>query len=104
MILKSHCWADVINKAVWKNLKVPCAFSYKVARVTPGGAVYLRISGSCNECHGKIKLILEDQPDEADEVVQFLCELHNVQNDFPHVGKRRMYQRLSQAGTLGPDG
>lgn len=44
-------WTDVIQKACWEKSKLPCAYSFKRAKIFDHEkSVYLKIVGKCNEC------------------------------------------------------
>lgn len=49
-------WTDVIQKACWEKSKLPCAFSFKRAKVFDcNNSVYLKIVGKCKECGATFK-------------------------------------------------
>lgn len=49
-------WTDVIQKACWEKSKLPCAYSFKRAKIFDReNRVYLEIVGKCKECGATFK-------------------------------------------------
>lgn len=56
-------WTDVIAAELWKALKLPCCFAFKVAKLNDSaGEIFLRIHGRCSECFAIINAYSMDKP------------------------------------------
>lgn len=44
-------WTDVIYYEIWKQLKIPCSYSFKSGKINSRpGEIFLKIRGRCTEC------------------------------------------------------
>ncbi|EFN72423.1 120.7 kDa protein in NOF-FB transposable element, partial [Camponotus floridanus] len=54
--------SDIIYDHIWNQLKFPCAFNFKNAKVNRTlGEIFLQIKGKCSECHIEINIYGTDE-------------------------------------------
>ncbi|KAL5237442.1 hypothetical protein ACI65C_004852 [Semiaphis heraclei] len=63
-VLEPYQWTNVIHKHFHAHCGIPCAISYKRAKVHPGGNIYLKIVGNCSSCDSRFTGEIENEPSE----------------------------------------
>ncbi len=94
-ILKPGIWTHVINHHIWQEVKSPCTFTFKRAKVYPSATEkYIEIRGKCKECHGHIHIKCDREP-EMNSPMMLKCFIKNT-DDSLHTGcsKRPMSGNL----------
>ncbi len=94
-ILKPGIWTHVINHHIWQEVKSPCTFAFKRAKVYPSATEkYIEIRGKCKECHGHIHIKCDREP-EMNSPMMLKCFIKNT-DDSLHTGcsKRPMSGNL----------
>ncbi len=94
-ILKPGIWTHVINHHIWQEVKSPCTFAFKRAKVYPSATEkYIEIRGKCKECHGHIHIKCDREP-EMNSPMMLKCFIKNT-DDSLHTGcsKRLMSGNL----------
>lgn len=89
-------WTDVIQKACWDKNKLPCAYSFKRAKVLDcGDGIYLQIIGKCNECGARFKghCLKKPIPGHGIKIAVKTLDTRGV----PHVKKRMLKGSERQA-------
>ena len=81
-------WTDLVRKALWKEKKLPCAYSFK-RHIIDDPEEYLAMYGSCTSCKTDIKITLSDKPDESLEPVSFQVSTMDCTH-IPHSKKVRL--------------
>lgn len=61
-VLTPYVWSNIIQKHFFLHSKLPCALTFKKARVTVTGKVFIRIHGRCADCRSSFEGIVEDIP------------------------------------------
>ncbi len=93
--MKPGIWTHVINHHIWQEVKCPCTFAFKRAKVYPSVTdKYIVIRGNCKECRGHIHIKCDKKP-EINSTMMFRCSLKNT-DDSLHIGcsKRAMSGNL----------
>jgi hypothetical protein len=77
-------WADIIRKAIWDQVHIPCPFIFKKATISDSEhCPYLQIRGICKECNVKILAHTALKPREGSEIT-LQIRTDNTQ-DIPHI-------------------
>jgi len=59
-------WTNVIYNEIWKQLKIPCCYSFKSGKVNPE-EIFLKIKGKCPECSALFNAYsMHESDDETD--------------------------------------
>jgi len=74
MSLQPGKWTHVFADKIWQQTKLPCAFSFKRAKVfiNSNAKCYAKFKGTCNECGAQLVGILNNKPAKKSDVV-FHC-------------------------------
>lgn len=79
-------WTDRVYDILWDNLKLPCPFAFKNAKINRNpGEIFLSIKGSCHECGALIHIYCTEVPDAHDPV--FHISTHDSRG-IAHTKKR----------------
>jgi len=79
-------WSDIIYDHIWNQLKLPCAFNFKNAKVNRTlGEIFLQIKGKCSECHTEINIYGTDEP--TSEGIRLQISTYDTR-DVTHAKKR----------------
>jgi len=71
MSLQPGKWTHVFADKIWQQTKLPCAFSFKSAKVfaDSDAKCYAKFKGTCNECGAQLVSILYNKPAKKSNVV-----------------------------------
>jgi len=62
-------WTNVIYNEIWKQLKIPCCYSFKSAKVNRNpGEIFLKIKGKCPECSALFNAYSMHEPDDENDM------------------------------------
>lgn len=88
LTLQRKAWTNILFAAVYKETKLPCAFSFKRAKITES-SIYLQITGSCNECGSEFYGCIVNEP--APQLdVRIECEVSHFDSSYQHCKKRQL--------------
>lgn len=87
--LRKNVWTHIISKNIWAQLKIPCPFVFKRAKILEDQSRYdnyCTFKGRCNECSNEVRGYIKHKPedDSAVTVQLFLRDTKNI----PHQTKR----------------
>lgn len=87
-------WTDVLYDAIWEQLRLPCAYTFKKGSVPENpGAPYLKITAACYECHSSFVAHTVFKPnDVAEGIILQVCTSDTC--GIRHVKKRRLASEL----------
>jgi len=91
-ILEQYQWTNVIHKHFHAHFGIPCAISYKSAKVHPGGSMYLKIVGNCSSCESRFTGEIEKEPGENALIVNS-CKYQGMYKECKGKNKRRLIGR-----------
>lgn len=79
-------WTDIIAKLCYEKSKIPCAYSFKRAKITAG--IWLKIFGTCKECKSTFKghCLSEPKPNTGISIAVSVADTRCI----PHVEKRHL--------------
>lgn len=97
VLLQSGKWTHVFAAKIWEQKKIPCAFTFKYAKVfkSSDAKYYARFTAVCTECKAKLSGHLLHKPKKHADVI-FECRLKNYQSTFWHKKKRQLKGHLRQ--------
>lgn len=97
MTLQAGKWTNVFADKIWQQIKLPCAFSFKRAKVycNSDAKCYVKFKGMCNECGAQLVDILYNKPLKKSDVV-FDCKLAGFRTDIIHKKKRQLKGSLRE--------
>lgn len=80
-------WTDIIAKLCYEKSKIPCAYSFKRAKITADG-VWLKIFGSCKECKSTFKghCLSKPKPNTGISIAVSVADTRCI----PHMEKRHL--------------
>lgn len=95
--LQSGKWTDVFAEKIWQQTKLPCAISFKRAKIFTNTAAKCcaQFTGKCKECNAYLVGILHSKPKKASDVV-FRCTLTGFSSDITHKKKRQLRDPLRE--------
>lgn len=72
-------WTDVIYYEIWKQLKIPCFYSFKSGKInsTPGEIV-LKIRGRCTVCGALFNAYSMQNPKNADAKIKIYISTYDT--------------------------
>lgn len=62
LVLKQFEWSNVIQEHFFLHTSLPCAISFKKARVSEFGQKFVTINGKCKECYSIIEGYIKEVP------------------------------------------
>lgn len=81
-------WTNIIYEHIWKQLKIPCAFHFKNAKISHiPGDIFLKIKGRCSECNTEINIYSTNEP--TAEGIHLYISTYDTR-DIIHVKKRQL--------------
>lgn len=80
-------WTDLLSRVIFKTTKLPCAYTFKYAKVFPEG-IYLKIHGICNECETYINGHCIEKPTPGTGITITIETLNTC--GIPHDKKRAL--------------
>jgi len=81
-------WTDIIYEHIWKEIKIPCAFHFKNAKISRiPGDIFLKIKGKCSECNTEINIYSITEP--AAEGIYLHVSTYDTR-DIVHTKKRQL--------------
>jgi len=97
ILLQPGKWTHIFAAKIWEQKKIPCAFTFKYAKVfkSNDSKHYVRFTGLCTECKAKLSGHLWQKPKQNADVV-FECKLKNFLPEFLHKKKRQLKGHLRQ--------
>lgn len=91
-VLEPYQWTNVIHKHFHAHCGIPCAISYKRAKVHPGGNIYLKIVGNCSSCDSRFTGEIENEPSE-NALIVISCKYQGMYKECKGKNKRRLIGR-----------
>jgi len=83
-------WTDVIYNEIWKQLKIPCYYAFKSARINRNpGEVFLKIKGKCPECGAFFNAYSMHEPNDEDINIKIHISSYDT-TDIIHKKKRQL--------------
>lgn len=83
-------WTDVIYNEIWTQLKLPCCFAFKSAKINCNpGDIFLKIKGRCSECGALFNAYSMEQPDNAKAKMAVHVSTYDTR-DIMHTKKRHL--------------
>jgi len=97
ILLQPGKWTHIFAAKIWEQKKIPCAFTFKYAKVfkSNDSKHYVRFTGSCTKCKVKLSRHLWQKPKQNADVV-FECKLKNFQSGLLHKKKCQLKGYLRQ--------
>lgn len=96
-------WTHIFAEKIWHQTKLPCAFSFKRAKVylNSDAKCYTRFKGTCNECGAQLIGLLYNKPIKGSDAV-FECSLAGFSTEVVRKKKRQLkgFLREKIANTL----
>lgn len=97
-------WTDLIAAKVWKESRIPCAWSFKRVKGTIGKKrknELIKIRGKCKEFDAKIICLIENYLSKNSDIISKVV-IKNYQFDYIHTGRRHLTGnwRLAVASNL----
>lgn len=91
MALQPGKWTHIFADKIWQQVKLPCAFTFKRAKVytNSDAKCYARFKGMCNECGAQLVGLLYNKPIKGNDVV-FDCTLVDFSSEVVHKNKRQL--------------
>lgn len=89
-------WTDMIYSEIWKQLKLPCCYSFKSGKInTTLGEVFFKIRGECTECGAVLNAYSMQKP----ENVEAKIENHISTSDTRGIAhnKKRQLRKLERS-------
>lgn len=81
-------WTDIIYEQIWKQIKIPCAFHFKNAKINHlPGDIFLQIRGKCSECNNEINIYSTNEP--TTESMHLHISTYDTR-EIIHVKKRQL--------------
>lgn len=80
-------WCDKIYYTIYENLKLPCAFRFKNAKIDRTGEPFLTIKGQCTEC--KIEIYLYSLTEPTADGIDFHVSTLDTRG-LIHIKKRQL--------------
>jgi len=82
-------WTNVIYNEIWKQLKIPCCYSFKSAKVNRNpGEIFLKIKGKCPECSALFNAYSMHEPDDENDMKIHISTYDTT--DIVHKKKRQL--------------
>lgn len=83
-------WTDVIYNEIWKQLKIPCCYAFKSARINRNpGEIFLKIKGKCSECGAFFNAYSMHEPNDEDTNIKIHISTYDT-TDIVHKKKRQL--------------
>lgn len=83
-------WTDVIYNEIWKQLKIPCCYAFKSARINRNpGKIFLKIRGKCLECGAFFNAYSMHEPNDEDTDIKIHISTYDT-TDIVHKKKRQL--------------
>lgn len=83
-------WTDIIFNEIWKQLKIPCCYTFKSAKINRNaGEIFLKIKGKCPECGAFFNAYSLHEPNNEDTNIQIHISTFDT-TDIVHKKKRQL--------------
>ena len=84
-------WTDVFAEKIWQQTKLPCAISFKRAKIftKTDSKYYAQFTGKCKECNAHLVGILNNKPRKGNDII-FRCTLTGFSSNIIHKKKRQL--------------
>lgn len=97
MTLQPGKWTHVFAEKIWQQMKLPCAFTFKRAKIfiNSNSKCYAKFKAKCKECDAQLTGILRSKPVKASDVI-FYCTLSGFSTEINHKKKRQLRGSLRE--------